>query len=66
MFQYELVKQLMIRAGINTVNAQPFAGVGLKFGAFRIDVATAYHPQLGISPALMILFNGKKKEEKSE
>jgi hypothetical protein len=64
--QYELVKQLLLRAGINTVNTQPFVGVGLKFGAFRVDVATAYHPQLGISPAVMILFNGKKKEDKSE
>ena len=65
-FQYELVKQLLIRAGINTVNTQPFVGVGLKFGAFRVDVATAYHPQLGVSPAVMILINGKKKEDKSE
>ncbi|NCU04398.1 MAG: hypothetical protein GXC73_10470, partial [Chitinophagaceae bacterium] len=31
-FQYELVKQLLFRAGINTVNTQPFAGVGLRFG----------------------------------
>jgi hypothetical protein len=65
-FQYELAKQLLIRAGINTVNTQPFVGVDLKFGTFRIDVATAYHPQLGISPAIMILFNGQKKEVKSE
>ena len=65
-FQYELVKQLLIRAGINTVNTQPFAGVGLHFGQFRIDVATAYHPQLGVSPAVMILFNGKKKESTTE
>lgn len=65
-FQYELVKQLLFRAGINTVNTQPFAGVGLHFGQFRIDVATAYHPQLGVSPAVMILFNGKKKESTTE
>jgi hypothetical protein len=65
-FQYELVKQLLLRAGINTINTQPFVGVGLKFGAFRVDVATAYHPQLGISPAVMILFNGKKKETNDE
>ena len=65
-FQYEPVKQLLIRAGINTVNSQPFAGVGLRFGSFRVDVATAYHPQLGISPAVMILFDGKQKEKTAE
>lgn len=65
-FQYVLVKQLLIRAGINTVNTQPFVGVGLKFGPFRVDVATAYHPQLGISPAVMLLFDFKQKENSKE
>ncbi|MFY7840013.1 MAG: hypothetical protein ACOVP7_07035 [Lacibacter sp.] len=65
-FQYEPVKQLLIRAGINTVHSQPFAGVGLRFASFRVDVATAYHPQLGISPAIMILFEGKRKEKTVE
>ena len=65
-FQYTLVKQLLIRAGINTVNTQPFVGVGLKFGQFRVDVATAYHQQLGISPAVMLLFDFKQKENKKE
>ncbi len=65
-FQYALVKQLFLRAGINTVTAQPFAGVGLKFGQFRIDVATVYHQQLGISPSVMLLFDFSKKQEPSE
>lgn len=65
-FQYEPAKQLLIRAGINTVHTQPFAGIGLRFSLFRVDVATAYHPQLGISPAVMILFDGKRKEKSAE
>lgn len=65
-FQYALAKQLLLRAGINTVNTQPFVGVGLKFGQFRVDVATAYHPQLGISPAVMLLFDFKKKDNNNE
>jgi hypothetical protein len=65
-FQYELIKQLLIRAGINTVNTQPYVGVGLRFNQFRIDLATSYHPQLGISPAVMMLFNFKKKESNNE
>ncbi|MBK8088720.1 MAG: hypothetical protein IPK31_12675 [Chitinophagaceae bacterium] len=65
-FQYVLVKQLLIRAGINTVNTQPFVGVGLKFGQFRVDVATSYHQQLGVSPAVMLLFDFKQKESNKE
>lgn len=65
-FQYTLVKQLLVRAGINTVNTQPFVGVGLKFGQFRVDMAAAYHPQLGLSPAVMLLFDFKQKENKEE
>lgn len=63
-FQYALVEQLLIRAGINTLNEQPFAGAGLKLGQMRIDFATSYHPQLGLSPAVMLLFNFAKQEEK--
>lgn len=61
-FEYEMVRQLLLRAGINTVTAQPFAGLGLKFGHFRIDVATAWHQQLGLTPAVMLLFDFKRKE----
>jgi hypothetical protein len=65
-FQYALEKQLLLRAGINTVTAQPFAGLGLKFGQFRIDIATAYHQQLGLSPAVMLLVDFKQNENKAE
>ncbi len=63
-FQYQLIKQLLLRGGINTVNTQPFVGVGVKLNQFRVDVAAAYHPQLGISPGVMLLFDFKKSEPK--
>jgi hypothetical protein len=63
-FQYALVEQLLIKAGINTLNEQPFIGAGLKLGQLRIDFATSYHPQLGLSPAVMLLYNFSKKEDK--
>lgn len=62
-FQYALIQQLLLRGGINTLNEQPFIGVGLKLGQLRLDFATNYHPQLGISPAVMLLFNFSKPEE---
>jgi len=65
-FQYALVKQLLIRGGINTLNSQPFIGAGLKFGQLRFDFAANYHPQLGVSPAVMLLFNFNKINEEEE
>lgn len=65
-FQYAFIKQLFLRGGINTLNSQPFVGVGLKLGQMRIDFATNYHPQLGISPAVMLLFNFNKIKEEEE
>ena len=65
-FQYAFVKQLLVRAGINTLNEQPFLGVGLNLGQLRIDVASNWHPQLGVSPAIMLLFNFKKQENIQE
>lgn len=60
-FQYQLINDFFLRAGVNTVSKQPFAGVGLKLGNYRVDMATSFHPQLGISPAVMFLFHLKKK-----
>jgi hypothetical protein len=61
-FEYELVKQLLLRGGMSTLTSQPFIGAGLRMGQIRLDMATYWHPQLGVSPALMLLFDLKKKE----
>ena len=63
-FQYSVLKQLFIRGGINSLTSQPFAGVGLKWGLMRVDLATSYHPQLGISPAVMLLFDFTKEADR--
>ncbi|MBX9784519.1 MAG: hypothetical protein K2X48_14615 [Chitinophagaceae bacterium] len=65
-FQYALVKQLLVRGGINTLNSQPFLGAGLNLGQLRIDFASNWHPQLGVSPAVMLLYQFKKKESTTE
>lgn len=61
-FEYNLVQQLLLRGGVNTVTSQPFVGAGLRLGTLRVDVASYYHPQLGITPAVMLLFDFKKPE----
>ena len=65
--QYQFVKSFFIRAGIATLTANYFTGLGFILGDFRLDIATSYHPQLGFSPGLLLLYEfGTKKKEVTE
>lgn len=59
--QYRFVKQLMARAGIASATSTGWIGVGLILNAIRIDVSASYHPQLGVTPGLLFIFNFDKK-----
>lgn len=60
--QYKFLPQLMVRAGIATAASNAYMGVGFFLRSFRIDVTAAYHPQLGITPGLLLLFNFNNKQ----
>ena len=62
--QYNFEKQFFARAGIMTENGSPYAGAGIIWDNLRLDVSASYHPQLGISPGLMLIvnFNSRKIE----
>ncbi|MBI2729497.1 MAG: hypothetical protein HYX40_01880 [Sphingobacteriales bacterium] len=63
-FQYNFLKQFLLRAGIATATSNSFVGVGLTVKQFRLDVAASYHPQLGFTPGILLLFDfGKQKAE---
>jgi hypothetical protein len=55
-FQYQPIKQLFIRAGITTQTTSYYASIGFNLKSFRLDIASNYHAQLGITPAIMLLF----------
>jgi len=65
-FEYAMIRQLKLRAGINTVNNQPFLGAGLQLGQLRVDVAGSWHQQLGFTPAIQLMFDMRKKNEPAE
>jgi hypothetical protein len=54
-FQYQFVKQFFARAGIATATSVAYAGFGIGWKNFRLDVSGSYHPQLGWSPGLMLI-----------
>jgi len=60
--QYVFAKQFFARAGIESASASPYAGVGLLWNVFRIDIAVSYHQQLGITPGMLLIYNFNKKE----
>ena len=58
-FQYRFKKQFFARAGFRSDNNTGYGGVGFLYEKYRIDVAASYHPQLGVSPAILIIYNFK-------
>lgn len=64
--QYNFAKQFFARTGISTENGSPYAGAGISWDNLRLDVSVSYHPQLGISPGLMLIvhFNAKPGENR--
>lgn len=64
--QYRFKKQFFARAGFTSETSSYFAGLGLSWSALRLDIAATYHPQLGISPAIMLATQfGKSKKNKN-
>ena len=60
--QYNFAKQFFARLGIASENESPYAGAGVSWHNLRIDVCASYHPQLGISPGLMLIVNLKSNQ----
>ena len=62
--QYQFAKQFFARVGFLSESSTVFAGAGVSFKNIRVDVAGSYHPQLGLSPAVLFIANfGKKNKD---
>ncbi len=53
--QYKFLPQLLARVGMSTATSSGWIGIGLTWKSLRLDVTSSYHPQLGITPGLLIL-----------
>jgi hypothetical protein len=61
--QYRFTPVFLARAGLSTGSSSYFFGLGLKWKVCRMDVVSTYHPQLGFTPGLLLLFALKEKKE---
>ena len=55
--QYKFLPQLLTRVGISTATSSLYFGIGFSFKSMRLDVTSSYHPQLGITPGLSLIFS---------
>ena len=60
--QYKFLPQLLARVGIATNTSNAYAGVGLFLKTFRLDIVVSYHPQLGVTPGLMLIYSFSKNK----
>lgn len=58
--QYKFVKQLLVRIGVSSATSSVWFGAGLFLKTLRVDITASYHPQLGITPGLLLLYQLKK------
>jgi hypothetical protein len=61
--QYQFARQFFIRAGVTTEAGSFYLGAGVAWKKFRLDISSGFHPQLGVSPGLLLLFNFKANEK---
>ena len=61
--QYVFEEKVFARLGLDTETTHLYFGFGLKWNVCRIDVTASYHPQLGFTPGLLLVFEGKRKDE---
>ena len=61
--QYNILKNVFLRTGISTLAGSSFVSIGYKLSFARIAINTAYHPQLGFTPAVLLLFDLKKAKD---
>ncbi|MBS1567029.1 MAG: hypothetical protein JST39_21790, partial [Bacteroidetes bacterium] len=61
--QYQLRDKLIARGGIAISGNNAFIGLGIHNRTWRVDAVTQWHPQLGFTPALFLLFDLKERKE---
>jgi hypothetical protein len=61
--QYQFARQFFAGLGISTGYSQARLAFGYNYHSLRLDVITTWHPRLGLSPGLMIIYEppGKVK-----
>lgn len=60
--QYRFDKHLWAKVGFRSAQSVYSFGLGVALKALRLEVSAGVHPQLGVTPGLLLLFTAKEKE----
>ncbi len=58
--QYKFLPQLRAGIGMTSAASTVWISFGLTLKSFRFDITAGYHPQLGVTPGLLLLFEWNK------
>jgi hypothetical protein len=59
--QYKFADRFLARGGVATATSIYFLGVGFMFKNFRFDVTSSIHPQLGVTPGVLLIYTKPSK-----
>lgn len=54
---YKFLPQLSVKTGVSTSTSSVWCGIGLGIRKLRVELISSFHPQLGITPGLLLIFN---------
>lgn len=60
--QYHFAARAWARMGLSTANALLWMGAGFQWQSLQVTVQSGFHPQLGISPGILLSYAMKQKE----
>lgn len=60
---YQPIKGLIAKMGLSTNSSSWWLSAGWKFADFKIEILTAMHPQLGLTPAMTIQYLPKSAKK---
>lgn len=59
--QYSFDEKLFAKTGIASATSWFYIGLGFLLNGIRIDVTASMHPNLGMTPSLLLLYNSPEK-----
>jgi len=60
--QYKFADRFLARGGVASATSVFFFGVGFSLQNFRLDATASVHPQLGVTPGLMLIYSKSSEE----
>lgn len=61
--QYLFSKRVGFRIGVYTESPAFYFGPGINWKSLRLNITASYHPQLGLSPGILLVFENEDEEE---